>query len=107
MDQSSLGEFHPGSVKLRISDVRTSLEHTVARNDWLRSGGVPTMVLAMSKRSQESNPNAWWQARERIGRLLKELYNQPQEASPQLAALIAKLAENSDPNEEGSRSLQL
>jgi hypothetical protein len=65
------------------------------------------VVLAMSKRSLEFDPNAWRQAREGIGRLLRELYDQPQEPSPQLAALIAKLADNSDPNDEGSRSLQL
>jgi hypothetical protein len=51
-------------------------------------------VRMSQEKRLEIDPVSWSQARERIGQLLRELYNQPQEPSPQLAALIAKLAEN-------------
>lgn len=40
------------------------------------------------------DPAASSSARQTIGRLLRELYDEPQEFSPQLRALIAKLKED-------------
>jgi hypothetical protein len=51
------------------------------------------------------DPVAWSAARQHIGHLLRELYDQPQEFSPQLVALIAKLEENGL-QESGSASAE-
>jgi hypothetical protein len=50
----------------------------------------------MSENS-EVDAEAWSYTREKIGRLLREMYNEPQEPSPRLCALIAKLSEGAPP----------
>jgi hypothetical protein len=45
----------------------------------------------------ELEAKAWSYTREKIGRLLRDMYNEPQEPSPRLCALIAKLIEGVPP----------
>ncbi len=48
----------------------------------------------MSENRSKVDPVAWLYAREKIGRLLREMYNEPQAPSQQLSALLAKLRDD-------------
>ncbi len=47
--------------------------------------------------NSEVDARTWSYTREKIGRLLRDMYNEPQEPSPRLCALIAKLREGAAP----------
>ena len=53
----------------------------------------------MGTRSAPYEPFAWWLARERIGKDLRERYAVPQEAPPRLLALVRKLGDGLEGNQ--------
>ena len=57
----------------------------------MREGYPGTRVPGMATQSAQFEPVAWWWARNKIGRDLRELYEVPKELPPKLLTLVRKL----------------
>jgi hypothetical protein len=57
----------------------------------MREGYPGTRVPGMATQSAQFEPVAWWWARNKIGRDLREFYEVPKELPTKLLALVSKL----------------